>query len=480
MSKPNKYGSPGLFRFPQSSIYHVEVRIPLGVRQHPDLVNSKGNPQRFLRVSLGTDSLRRAHSLAPQVVSTLKHRIQVAAQQTTPALSMAQRYQKKLKEATTVREQGAILVRWEHALRRMVPRVEPKGSTSFTAYQVHTKKIEMTKLVKGEPVNAETLYGPQKTTATDHYLEDFIAWSGSKMSGGNAHKVRVSIARIKSAFPALSMISKAKLSKYWSTLMVPTDDSKALAHATVSYMRGHGTKYWEYLAAHDYVDAEAVNPFSASALPPAPDKSDTQYSAFSQDEAASLYGYALHKVEGKNKDAGDLALVILLGAYSGVRLGAIANSKIEHFNLDVGTWIIPSDKTKAGKRMVPLHPALLPALRRWVGNKSSGPMFEASSTALGKRFERIRDNLGLEPHKKVFHSWRHTAVNILKSNHVPEPDAAALMGHSTATSTYSMYGSTTIADATGFRHHLAHLVYEFPLGGPDMELPAVPKIGDEL
>ncbi|TPE50851.1 hypothetical protein FJM67_09785 [Maribrevibacterium harenarium] len=66
--------------------------------------------------------------------------------------------------------------------------------------------------------------------------------------------------------------------------------------------------------------------------------------------------------------------------------------------------------------------------------KSSGER----SSAIGKRFGRLKKRLGFDE-SKVFHSIRKTVATLLENANVPENLAAEIVGHEHGSLTYGLY-----------------------------------------
>jgi integrase len=70
------------------------------------------------------------------------------------------------------------------------------------------------------------------------------------------------------------------------------------------------------------------------------------------------------------------------------------------------------------------------------------PSRDGTGQAASRWFARYRKKLGLyrQTPKKDFHSFRTTLINTLKQKGLPEPQVAALVGHSVSGITYERYG----------------------------------------
>ena len=122
-----------------------------------------------------------------------------------------------------------------------------------------------------------------------------------------------------------------------------------------------------------------------------------------------------------------------------------------------------------GNREVPVHKAATPILRRLIGKRAAGFVFNGldgdqwghRGDALGKRFTRLKASLGHGP-DKTFHSIRHTFSQLMRGHDVSEDLIADMMGHKLATMTGGRYGSPA-ARRKLLPGALARLKYPRPL-----------------
>jgi integrase len=110
--------------------------------------------------------------------------------------------------------------------------------------------------------------------------------------------------------------------------------------------------------------------------------------------------------------------------------------------LDINDKEEKKTKSKAGKRLIPLHPVLINELGfvDYVqgllekGEKRLFPELSLRRDGYGqtasKWFQRYRARCGVVEEGKVFHSFRHTFDDTLKQNLVNDSIISELMGHS--------------------------------------------------
>ena len=149
----------------------------------------------------------------------------------------------------------------------------------------------------------------------------------------------------------------------------------------------------------------------------------------------------------------------LLALYTGARLNELCQLHLVDFETIDGIEIfrisdldgVKKVKTKAGRRIIPLHPKLiqmgildLVTKLRKRGEVRLFPELKLTRDGYGqaasKWFARYAKSCGVDEQGKVFHSFRHTVVDCLKQAGVPREKIAALVGHEDETETFGRYG----------------------------------------
>jgi integrase len=141
----------------------------------------------------------------------------------------------------------------------------------------------------------------------------------------------------------------------------------------------------------------------------------------------------------------------LIALFTGARREEIAQLTLDDIREEQGAWIIDindrdfkSVKTRAGVRVIPLHPALvavgflnyLDDVRAVAPNvKRIFPYLRFDSSngfgdVPGEAFARYLDSLGIRDADKVLHSFRKNANNRLMDNGVEEVLRCRMVGHS--------------------------------------------------
>lgn len=126
-------------------------------------------------------------------------------------------------------------------------------------------------------------------------------------------------------------------------------------------------------------------------------------------------------------------------------LCALPKAKVKDDQLEIS-----DAKTSAGWREVPIHPKLKATVKRLIDDSTDGFLlsglsknkYEDRSGALGKRFGRLKTDLGFGP-RRVFHSIRRTVSTMLENAGVSENISADILGHEKPTITYGLYSGGT-------------------------------------
>ncbi|WP_280554376.1 site-specific integrase [Halomonas sp. 25-S5] len=150
--------------------------------------------------------------------------------------------------------------------------------------------------------------------------------------------------------------------------------------------------------------------------------------------------------------------VILIGAYSGLRLNEVCQMYVSDVieYQDVWCFNITSDredqnvKNLSSERLVPIHQHLLDkGILTYVGSKKERlfPNLKYTNTngyrgGISKWFSTLLRNIGIKtPNNKVsYYSFRHFVATELKHKMVEEHVTAQLLGHSSGSISYSRYG----------------------------------------
>jgi integrase len=219
--------------------------------------------------------------------------------------------------------------------------------------------------------------------------------------------------------------------------------ARGMHRATANRRITAASAYWRWLRKRAGVKS---NPWAGQALSKRAGRNgDKTKRPFSDAEAALLL----------MSDAGiELADAMHVAALSGMRLEEIYRLTVADC---ANRWFrVRYAKTRAGRRRVPIHPALAAIVaRRCAGKPASaflfhepGPVREGRerSMALSKRFGYYRRMLGVHEtidgarHSRVdFHSWRRWFITAARNAGVDRAVVAAVVGHEVGNLTDDTY-----------------------------------------
>jgi len=201
----------------------------------------------------------------------------------------------------------------------------------------------------------------------------------------------------------------------------------------LSFIRG----YWRYLIERNVTVAD---PF-AGLSPPSTARRGTRWLPFTPEQVVDLERRALASGDT------ELADLIDIGKWSGARIEELCSLEVPEVDLKKKrAFQIKDAKTEAGVREVPIHPKLVPTLRRLLGKRTSGYVladlkpnkYGDRSNAIGKRFGRLKKAAGFGK-SHVYHSIRKCASTQLENALVPEGVSADILGHEKPNITYGLY-----------------------------------------
>ncbi|OIN49181.1 integrase [Pseudomonas azotoformans] len=220
------------------------------------------------------------------------------------------------------------------------------------------------------------------------------------------------------------------------------------APATLSQYLMAGTAFWKWAMKYDSgwreMYQDKVNPFVGHDLPKGggADTAGKDREIYTRADTLKLQRAAL------DNDDQPLADLIALGWYTGARIEELCRLTTDSvITVDgVQCFDFPKSKSKASKRVVPIHPSLLAAVDRLRKDSTDTFLIPAESAdkygkrshAISKAFGRLRTAAGFS-RLHVFHSFRHTVVTELIRADVPDALAKELVGHETGSVTHDVY-----------------------------------------
>ena len=113
-----------------------------------------------------------------------------------------------------------------------------------------------------------------------------------------------------------------------------------------------------------------------------------------------------------------LADLILLGMYTGCRIGEVAGMRLEDVHLD--RFNVVDSKTESGMRSIPIHTDIMQDVERMAQTRTESYLISGlsaknvtndRSNGISKRFGRLENLLGFEDNVHTYQSfaqhWRH-------------------------------------------------------------------------
>ena len=198
-----------------------------------------------------------------------------------------------------------------------------------------------------------------------------------------------------------------------------------------------------------------VNPFDGLRISMGVRVKD-QVMPFDRDDLGKIFNAPLYRNNEYNRP--HQFWLPLIGLYSGARLEEICQLHAGDIKEVDCVWVfdICEDeerklKTRSSERVIPIHPFLIEVgFLKYVDrmqkqnrtklfpelNRHNGKISHGASQWFGK-FKR---GLGFPERKKVFHSFRHSVISMLRKKRVPDHEVKMLLGHTTGSITHDRYG----------------------------------------
>ena len=290
-------------------------------------------------------------------------------------------------------------------------------------------------------------------TGTCEYLE---RWYASLTDAPKTKDMkRTAVKKLAKTLPTLQQITRKKVYIWAQAQVIENGLNPKTVMRDLSFLRA----YWSYLQAHEAV-SEDLFPFDKIKLKANQKQSmQDRRRAFKPTEVVKLLKAAQAK---KDQQLIDL---ISLGMWTGARIDELCSLKTS--NVTERSFKVVDAKTESGWREVPIHHQLKPTVDRLLSSSvdgyvlsglTTGNKYESRSAAIGKRFGRLKSELGFRPKVEVFHSIRKTVTTLLKNAGVPEVIAADIVGHDIPSMTYGLYASE--ADFEVVREAVESLKYK--------------------
>lgn len=169
--------------------------------------------------------------------------------------------------------------------------------------------------------------------------------------------------------------------------------------------------------------------------------------AYTREEIALLWSNINweYKSVGRVKstiDGEKAAEILLILCYTGMRIDELLSLKIEQVNLNEGYIDLMGTKTKAAKRLIPIHHKIIPIVRRrynpeniYLITNQKGDRIKYSSFK-DLAFKSFRENFNFN---HTIHETRHTFATYSKSSKMDVTLRAFIMGHANKNITDDTY-----------------------------------------
>tara|TARA_B100001093_G_scaffold395769_1_gene382710 strand:- start:1 stop:1314 length:1314 start_codon:yes stop_codon:yes gene_type:complete len=248
-------------------------------------------------------------------------------------------------------------------------------------------------------------------------------------------------------FPVFELIDRKELKIWVDDQLQGRNAFKAAARPTVRKRLSWINNFWDYVEGK-YTEVECMT----RNILPTPTKTklsavQNSYHPFTVED----YFILLDATEKSNRGRGDPDLkdLIIVGAHTGCRLGELTHMKLDCVGDD---WLqVEDSKTANGIRRIPIHKDIQQIIERLkqtsqaasseylFSGLSDNNQYRNRSNGVGKRFGKLKNDLGFKGKNYGYHSFRSTLSNLFESAGVAENFAARIIGHKADSMTYGLY-----------------------------------------
>ena len=263
----------------------------------------------------------------------------------------------------------------------------------------------------------------------DCYIDDWVKTLIND-TPKTVHMKKATVRKFCAEFRDIGSVRKKSVQE-WINSQIEAKVSVATIRRSLSEVRG----YWSYLQSLEHVEPEN-NPLDKLSLPKVGDENARK--AFAPEAIVGLISAA--EADGDTV----LADMIRIAAFTGARIEEIAILRAQDVTDE--EVIIHGTKTASATRKMPIHADLSPTLKRlksggagdWLFPGLSESKFGDRSNAVGKRFGRLKTDIGFGP-ELTFHSIRKTWGTMLWSAGVQRELISQMIGHATGHITTDVY-----------------------------------------
>jgi integrase len=455
---------PRTARYPhmekQGRVWYARLDVPRDLRhhfadeQHPD-------GRRVLSKSTGKTAVSSAYEIAKPIIDAwkarfvaLRHEGKTATQ--VRAEHLAKKYARARKLDPTEADYIRLIEVFDFAAQELVG-VSARAWHERLAIS-HLDPVEALRSLPGaddalEQVEAIT----GRRTPFLARIAEYRAAVANALDGKTAYEYETDTHHFAAMFPGITVetFSRQCVQSFINHRMITQHKAKRTVYKQVCGIRS----YWNYLVSLDgplrerqpFADLIWPTPKSNRRKPTDPDfqiGEDDDGPRFDPGFVPLLWD------EAHRREQLDLRDVIIVAAFTGGRREAIASLHRKTIFLDapIPYLVFYDDKTDAGRRRLPVHPAMMPILRhRYEHPVEDGYLFRGGKNKIGDKrsprlarpFRELLNDLRVPP-GYGFHSFRRTFVDLLATANISELHAAKLIGHSIRTLTYGLYASNRL------------------------------------
>jgi integrase len=258
------------------------------------------------------------------------------------------------------------------------------------------------------------------------FLSYFDEWQAKTHLKGKTLDQAVSdIRQFNAAIPvSLEKLTGGAVQEWLETLL------ETASAATVRRKLSSLKSYWAWLKSHEYVSSEN-SPFSGRQIRDRRTKVEQaleKRQRFEPAEVTRLINAAANDPPLQN--------LIRLAAFTGARREGLASLKRDSVvKIDGVLSLRVQEKTLAGIREIPIHRKMAGLVSKLAKESKDGFLIPSEvnrygqrGDSLGKRFTRLKANLGFGEHR-TFHSLRHTVVYLFRKAECPTEIRNQILGH---------------------------------------------------
>ncbi len=289
-----------------------------------------------------------------------------------------------------------------------------------------------------------------KSKVLDSYIPEWEKHQLTRIEEKTVSQMRSDLTLLTEYIPTTNLI-ETKNCDAWILAIAESNNYKS---ASVTRVIGSCNNFYRYLQDMGVFSESTPSPFKV----PKRYKRSKKPNAKEINKRGSWVPFKKSELEkihstATSKEDADLVDLICIAAYTGARIEEICSLKKNCVDLTSKFLAIEDAKTEAGNREVPIHSSILKVLKRLIRDSTNDYVFcnltpnkfQDRSNAIGKRFGRLKKELGFGKHH-VFHSIRKTFTTELERAGVSENIAADIVGHEKKTMTYGLYSGGASLD----------------------------------